>query len=549
MTKLFRLQSIDLHTGYYNRTNYYENIEIDNPFKADQLIIYFLVYDNPIREDDPKPKSWDDFYQVTEMLENTITDLGTFKQSFDEEEFQFKFDNITLKVLNDNREWDWILSQDTTTEMRVVYYKHTSMTKYNLKGIFYGIVDKSTVSHTNDVGPDDANWKHYREYEFTAIDFLSILREISISELRNSIQEADFWTDGYAVVDREEVINPREDDNGRVPQMSFSAYITVANLFKSIFNLVFSLTTVNIKSDFSFSFTGQNNIWYLDNITKNKNQNICIRAFSLFISDWNREGDIYYTGSFFDDNENIPLHSFFKYENCLTLLKDLLINFGLVWNYTIKVNQIETWQFNFTFNLMSRTHGNLINLNDDILTDIQGNTNKPTINGVAVEVANHGTTTNYINANLRQATGMRGYATYNDKMKKLFTPFISFAKGGSASQCFYVCSNIYALPSLQLINNYTITYLQGSEAYPAGRPTADTEADIHKQYFGEAIANYYAGKYGIYTKSFINNLSFSVDSLEVNLLDRLTIDNKTYTVTQVEKDFLEGTTKIEVVEY
>jgi len=53
MTRLFQLEPIDLHTGYYNKV---AANEFNPPFTPDQLLVYFLVYDNKVTiEDNPTP--------------------------------------------------------------------------------------------------------------------------------------------------------------------------------------------------------------------------------------------------------------------------------------------------------------------------------------------------------------------------------------------------------------------------------------------------------------------------------------------------------------
>jgi len=229
---------------------------------------------SPPQQPEAKNISWDDFTNLSQatIIENDLVEIGTLKQSFDEDEFKFKFDNINFKVLNDSGDWDWMLSQSTTTEVRIVYLKQINSEAYNFKGMFYGIIDKSTISHSNDVGPDDLNWGRYREYEFTAIDFLSCLKEIPISDLRDLIitEPPDFFDVGGGIIlDGSFENHLREDDTGRIPPITFNCYITFIKLFKNIFRLLFPVNSFVIKSDMRFTVNDGADRW----IDSTKGQN------------------------------------------------------------------------------------------------------------------------------------------------------------------------------------------------------------------------------------------------------------------------------------
>jgi hypothetical protein len=116
------------------------------------------------------------------------------------------------------------------------------------------------------------------------------------------------------------------------------------------------------------------------------------------------------------------------------------------------------------------------------------------------------------------------------------------------------------------LDKYVVTYdFDKIEEYPRERhievyerlkdDTKDNTEDFtdnnefNRQYFAEMVANYYAGQYGIYSQMSKNILNFKVDITDIEPLDKMAIRGKTYIVMQTEKDFLQGTTKIELRGY
>jgi hypothetical protein len=642
ISRLFQLPPIDLHTGYYNKATADEH----NPtFIPDQLLIYFLVIIT--KEEAELVSNWDEFTTPL-MLEDSLLEIGTLRKSFDEEEFKFKFDNIDFKVLETDGMWSWILGKDVTTEVRIVHSKRIDRETCDLKGVFYGIVDKNTVSHSNDVGPDDGNWELYRQYEFTVIDFLSCLREISISDLRDFIDSGsfDYFARHKVTGDTTQVnggiatsINLLEQalfefflsyynsPNATLIKCPISVYINIEKIFKAIFSLIFPLHSLTVKSDTIFRHDKSCNEdtevidGFLD--TDREDKNILIRfknaIYSIHVAGI-PEGQsvmvpptVMYSGTsfdfkntFFDEDTSKTTYSFFRYGNCLELLKELLFSFGLLWHtHIILTNILCPWKFEFVFKLMTRFQSELNPiLTSEILNNVTGNIVQK-LNSVIVTTSS-GSIINYeldpakipsesaiidkvhtskdgkLEEKFEWFTKV-GYATPNDKMKNITTPFISIPSENwfcgvsyeeilfdtDCYQCLWIVYNNQTYP----VNKFICSYFEDEiETYPQKavvnrfnnyhNVTNDEykqhinkddykkifKHPIHRLHFAEMVANYYGGKYGIYNKLNIRCLTFMVDTLEVNLLDKIEIRYINYIVVKTEKDFLQGTTKLELRE-
>ena len=554
------------------------NLVLLNPFIPDHLFIFILVYDKDeletAEQNQTELPTWENINDAIE-IENDILELGILRMGFDEEPYEFNLEDITIKVVNDTYIWDTILSRDTLTEIRIVVAQprdeayNTAYIYENMKGLFYGVIDKDSITFD-----DNQNDRSLRKYEFTALNYLSILKEVSISDLRNALENdtPDFLTRDEVLVGIDEWERlPEDQDTGRIPQLTYACYFTIVNIFRHIFKLIFPLQSIEIKSDTYFTLRDDTAGWYLNSIEKSTQENICILAYKKLFADWNQLGEYQYGGTFFDDTEGkIPEYSFFQYENCASLLKELLISFGLLWyaNYSVLSN-IRLWKFQIDFTLTTRFLGKLVDLNANIHNDVKGIVKIQESNGVIIDVPRFGSTTNYVNANIRPSsshgvndeTRRRGYAVPNDKMKNLITPFVSFQGPNAGSeQCIYGVKN----NTMRATDKYVVQYGNKTETYPNRRWRSSEEDDklghpneyygksdkaYHKLFFAEMVANYYAGQYGIYKNLSFDTLNFTVDTLDINPLDKLYFNDKLYIIMRTEKDILKGSSKIEIREY
>jgi len=287
-----------------------------------------------------------------------------------------------------------------------------------------------------------------------------------------------------------------------------------------------------------------------------------------------------------DTDEIRTKYSFFKYENCASLFKDMLINFGLVWrtNYTIP-DKTKPWAFKIDFELRSRFTGETKELTHEIFNDMEGEILEQD-KGVVVDVTNYGSATN--------ANGLADDLndnSVNEKTIRLSTPFASYqAEWKSANfwdvikQCFVgrierpleyfktesaaVVAPINSFQVLRNVNGYNkylmdIRYgnvidLNSTFAPPLyvtlntnkvnGTPYVNLS--IHKRLFGKFIANYYCSlaECGIYT-GVQQTLKFSINTIDIEPLDVIPIRNKKYIVMQVEKDFINSSSKLVLKEY
>ena len=591
---------------------------LESVFIPDQLIIYISVYSKP--DYDSSFDGWDPRINVYE-IENDIVEIGTLRMGFDEEEYSFAFEDITFKVQNDTGVWGdkidpvtgWggILDPDMVSEIRII---HTHITKdengelhySEPKGVFYGVIDKN-ISHTDSVGFDDENYSKYREYEFTALNYFSNLKEHSIKELKEKIkavgsdyqrvwtsgrdwfgtgQPAEWgWTDDIVQGFRKTIQNI---DSTRATVH----YIKVVKLFENIFRLIFpNLNSFVIKSDTRFKNTGYSSKeWFLDsNIDDN---DICIYFYThtrvtATLGTKIFEKDIY-TKSFFDDDytKTKTAYSFFKHENCLSLLKELLIDFGLVWRAKYEIiDEVRLYRWNINFELLTRFEGEPKNIdNDEVHNDIEGNMQAKKFNDVQVSITGYEDVTNYKVPPEPDNTGLNPvanlwnkYALQTSKIKKITTPFISWIHNMKSllephatlriQQCLfgYWQEETKMIPINQYIACYG-TNEKVEEVYPnpnyfiAPVPNEDkvdiesfvnlsVDHNYYRQFFAEMVANYYAGQYGIYTNFARKTLSFTIDGIDVEPLDTTIIQGKQYIITEVEKNFMEGTSKLTLKEY
>jgi len=587
--------------------------DLENVFIPDQLIIYFYVHDKGINDD----SGWSPHTNLYE-IENDIVELGELRMGFDEEEYAFALEDITFKVQNDSGVWDEILHPDMVTSVRIIHthiikLQNGSVEYHEPRPIFYGIIDKSNIPHRGNVGFHDVHYGKYREYEFTALNYFSSLKEVSIKELREAIKN-----DGY---DYSRIV--RINENLPVPSGVLVAadergwtrdivdgynsnnmqgfpsagyvrydvrYITLIRVFRNIFNLIFpDSDSLVIKSDTEFKNAAINDVWKLDSNTTDSN--VCIYFGINVLIRPQPSGSItyddIYRSSFFDDDTSRSPWSFFKHENCLSLLKELLINFGLVWraDYEILDTVAHLYRWHINFELLTRFEGNNVNdfSNDDVHNDIEGATQSKKFDGAQINVTNYGDVTDTIEEDRSPLPSAIIYATPTDKTKKLSTPFASWEH--DKTKTLYTPHNTmtiqqslfgYANDRMIPINRYTTHFgFDGSitETYPKYYPPPPTRLSMgeevpaerdwdnmlqlhardgdnaYKQFFGQMVINYYAGKYGIYTNFIRNSLRFTVDRIDIEPLDTITINEEQYIVMQVEKDFLKGISKLTLKEY
>jgi hypothetical protein len=546
-------------------------------------------------KDEQQGITWEKFASVKE-IRNDITEIGTLRMGFDDELYNFKFEDITFKVLNDTGLWDEILSQETVAEIRIVYSSFSESNKCReYRGEFYGIIDKTSITHSNDVDPADAMWGKYREYDFTALNYLCGLREVSILELREALKNK--------VINSDFSFLPNIK-HGLVSNIDF---IRVDDVIKTAIELIYTGDIeVSVKSEIEFSsrfnaeaadaeFMGT---WYLD--TSKPNNKSITMIFKRYPSTGPTCNDTFWDGDGFDNNEeNKTKFTFFNYENSLVLLKDLMLYFGLVWYIRYELNLQELWKFKVYFNLCPRDQNKLPkNLNSEIYDGIDGGSEKQK-SGVTVSVLDSVEVANS-NINIKMRRGTTNGSETTNKRELTPSPKADNVKLSTSIMSFYVSKDdnadtqknilgqslygflydqnkelFFTIPSAGIslknpgmlpLNRYSVTYPSGKqENYPLGnregiifggdtRPIGSTRSIFHtdpliyRSYFGEMIANYYAGQYGIYS-SIKSVLKFTIDTLDVQPLDVISIAGKKYIVMQVEKDFIDGNSKLELKEY
>jgi hypothetical protein len=402
-----------------------------------------------------------------------------------------------------------------------------------------------------------------------------------------------------------------------------NVYIAVDKIFKAIFKLIFPLDYVIVKSETIFSYNrllinGNAIDRYLDTDRSNSgtDESILIRFKNIIVKRRLASGgghgqpatytdtiEYNFKNTFFDEDTSKTTYSFFKYNNCLELLKELLFSFGLLWHTHITlINILCPWKFEFIFKLVTRFQSNLNpNLVPEILNNIEGNIIQEKQNGVTVTTSS-GSITNYEHdyAKIPSELGISdkihtnkdgtlqekfewftkvGYATPNNKMKNITTSFISMPDFDDVMyrilhfeniffySVYYQCLWIVHLNQIYPVNKFICNYYEDeTETYPQqdiverfsdihGNKISKSDYvelykhSIHRLHFASMVANYYGGKYGIYNRFNSQGLKFTVDTLEVNLLDKVEIRYANYIVMHTEKDFLHGTTKLELRGY
>lgn len=586
-----------------------------NKFITDQLIIFIYVHS----KEDTTP--WEDI-NTTTTIENDVIEIGTLTMGFDSEKYEFTHDDMTFKVVNDSGIWDEILHPDTVSEVRILYVqseetKYNEAPRYKHKGVFYGTIDKKSISFFDDVGPVDDMWEYYREYEFTVLNYMSGLKEKSIENLRKKLREEATFFESYFMLDGLYGPQPLQFDphfyNDPLRNTMRFKFIDVATVIKGIIKLIYGENiNISITSDIEFHATYDTakagaypGPWYLDT-TKPYTKNIFM-LFERIYPGGATSHDTFWDGDGFDNEEVLKTnYSFFHHENCLYLLKDLLLSFGLVWRTKYTPNESDIWKFKIDFNFISRWMGTILkDLTDDMHNDFEGMVEEKE-SGVVVSVMDYGEVTNSISIKNEGNSKIDVRpAPKTEKMIQLSTPFIShhFELGHTVgyawkhygrhlygieetknkypesetsifrSEFFPVPLDKYKVDYPEIIKTVAIQpRSRGIEDYPIRRyqqgkdnggysyrstgstrgvymsPEDESRQSVYKLYFAEMVANYYAGQFGVYS-SIKKTMNFTIDSLDIEPLDIIPISGKSYLVTQVEKDFLNGSSKLEVKEY
>ena len=562
-------------------------------FVPDHLIVFILVYKRHVGT-----VNWENFNSVN-RVKNDIVEIGTLRMGFDEDNYNFAFEDISFKVVNDSGIWEDILSQETVSEIRILraFPKPTTddnePTLYEKSEcLFYGIIDKNNITYTINVDHKDNAWIEYREYEFTAYNYLRGLKEVPIMDLRQKL-DREIAANRYKAIEGNNKLHvpyfenvfifPQPKDTS--PNFVTFWYIPVVNILKALVEILYKKDIdVTIKSDIRFyirnNLTNENACWYLNNnADEAASVDNVLMLFKYSPVNKTREETVFY-GFWDDDKKKQPAYSFFKFENCFALLEDLLLNFGLVWRVNYEANEQAMWKWDIKFSFTSRFFGNDRNdLIDKIHDDIKGEIQEPSP-GVKVTITNSGDITNFmwIEQNRYSSSGEppvmaleRAPAT--NKMKNITTNFISFqltpnnkydAPGYPGGYAVYepVFQYLFGYMNDNVvapIDSYVVfrdgksvatfpMHGERNSVMTNGKLTENSKEEIHKKYFGQMLANYYEGPYGIFSniKSY---LSFTVDTIDVQPLDKVSIANKNYVIMQVEKDFLSGSSKLDLKEY
>jgi len=586
----------------------------------DQLIVYIYVHKKG-EKDEIIPK-WEDINSTTK-INNDITEIGTLCTGFDEDEYEFKSEDITFKVYDESGIYEReILNPELVSEIRILHAQPIK-TAWNepieyqeAKPLFYGIIDKGSIHFSDEVKYKDGNYTKNREYEFTCLNYFTQLKEYSIEELREAIQ-ADIPLDYVRnKLDKNIVLS---DEHGwtdwiidnitnkkNIVTKADVYFITIERLFKNIFFLIFpDMDSFAVKSDIDFWYYNtknwdvpdyfpqvpQDKLWRLDS-SKDKDDNVCIYFYiDLWVYHTDHKKTVkhdVYTYSLFDRDTSRSPWSFYKHQNILSLLNELLINFGLVWRASYEIlDSKDIYKWNINFELVTRFNGiDRGTLYDDIHKDIEGTIVAKQFDGAVVSVSGYGDVSNYkypeptTKIESPVAILWNKYVTPSDKMKNLTTSFLSWIghinKGGyyhhdalKIQQCLFGYSNDRLVP----INRYRTHFGSNGniiEEYPKyyKQPYMNQESDYdddnmdainsielfadhnyYRQFFAEMVANYYAGEHGIYTKFVRNSMSLKIDLIDVDPLDVITLDAKKYIVLRTEKYFVDGSSKLELKEY
>jgi len=532
-TTIYKITPIETHRAAFGVADW----DLVPPIIPHRIHIYFGVSDLS------EPVDWS-LTNVTE-INNDITELSPLRESFDEEKNSITFQDIQIKVLNDTGIWDTILDLSKNTEVRIIYEKPIYQQSSQYTPLFWGKVDKNTISYNDDVGVNDSNYKKYREYDFTVIEYTKTLQDVSIQRLRDTLESL-----GYEYFSNKFYFGSSEIPIFKVEGLHATIvtyyYITVKRLLQTIIKLIYSSNTViDIKSNIEFYERYSGNKWYLDT-DKINDENILI-IFKRQIQGW----AIDYRETFFDDKDFTDNFSFYKYNNCLELFKELITNFNLTWKVYYTCTAPNIHQFSTNFKFMTRTNGSLNNnIIPNIMKGLSGKITTNEGNGCIVSVLNYGdVTNNKLIVDIFNSTSYIAEAPQTDKMIKYNTPFTSFCPKNNQTtydalkQCFLGYNNGKLYPINKFVVKYSDTV---SETYEVD--VQNSELPMYRRVFGKAIANYYGGVYGIYnTKSDI--IECELDLLEVNIFDYCQIDSKNYYVFSTEKDLVNGITKINLRSY
>jgi|GEM_PF-2836998 len=532
-TIIYQLAPIETHLAAWGAADW----ELTPPIIPYKIYIYFGV--SNLNE----PVDWDN--GTVTQIGNDILELSPIRESFDEEKNQISFQDVNFRVLNDSEVWDTILNFNKNTEVRIVYQKIYSRTEEEFIPVFWGVVDKKTIIHKDDVGFDDIYWGKYREYEFTAIEYTKTLQNISIATLRDALNSlgTQYFSNTFYIGN--DAIPILKKEGNTIKRVTFN-YITVKRLLTTIVRLIYpSNTTINIISNIEFYERNANKKWYLDT-SKTDDENICI-IFQRTIEGWATD----YRETFFDDKDFSNNFSFYRYNNCLELFKELITNFNLTWKVYFTCDNTYVYKFNTNFKFINRLVGTE---NTNIISNtLKGITGKLLVNegeGCLVTVTNYGdVTNNKLFVDIFNSQSYLAEAPATDKMIKYNTNFISYCfhpnhlPYDDLRQCFFGYDNGKIYP----INKFVVYYSDTvSETYEVD--VNNSELPRYRRMFGKAIANYYGGIYGIYMIRH-DIIDCEVDTLDVDIFDYCIIDGKKYVVFATEKDLIGGTTKINIRNY
>ena len=562
-----------------------KNNKVGTRYISSELLIFFLVKDIYDNETESSFLDWNSADNHKE-ISNDILEMDSLRQDFDLKEFEFTFDDIGFKVFNGSGVWDYILSQDTVTEIRITladpFLNTNNEIDYKYTGLFYGVVDKKNVSFESVVNFNDEYFGRYGVYSFNAYSFIKYLKEVPIMKLRDRLSfdfiensKGTLFTNWQAALATASV--PTQP--GTTHTAYFKTYVSIAKIFLNIFKVILPTSDFNFKIHSNTDFTTRDNLknWQLDYDSEteiDKEKNICIRFTNQEAVSKGAPHTVYldYKNTLFDDDTTNTAYSFFKHENCLSLLKELLINFGLVWrtNFDILDN---TYKYRINVILSMRFDGDIKNdilsMVDDkglikeqyseIYKGIERSVKIKEHEGCSCTVVNYESTTNYthtINEPLDIETQLKDYAVYTEKFKQLVTPFVSYEKSQTDDilyQCIFGVHENKLIPTDTYIVHYGDIANNLKEVYPRSRlklPMLNiVGAPWYRGFFGEMVCNYYFGKYGIYTQMLKHVYEFEVDNINAELLDKIEINGGTYIIMSVEKDFIKMSSKIKCFEY
>jgi hypothetical protein len=560
---LYKVAPIELPRSRYRKIGQNNQNEFRSYSIADQLLIFVFVHDGS--------GVWGNFDTVID-IKGDIVDVGALKRGFDDEENKIVFENITFKVLNDFGHWSSILDNKVTSEMKIVraFPSYTTPNTYDdWVPLFYGVINKSNIDYSVDETPDSPYWLSYREYEFTVISYLSLLKKAFILDLYSALddKEGDYYVCGDVCVENQNLAVGDKPERGGVHNeetwytpLVYNGYIQVWKIIEGIFEVVYDNVEVNIKSDIEF-YTRNNNtdIYYLDK-TRPKNENVCI----LFC---NASQGLRSYGQLFGASSSQAPNKFFGHEDCLSLLKELMISFGLIWRARYEKDGQAMWDFRVVVDLTTRLQGDdmiSVDVADGMHNDVKGSIEDKEYTGVRITVVGHGDVTNYT-----QQGNTLVQAPYNKKMKSFTTPFVSAQRQKNGS---YMANwqNLYGgksfeFDTLQPLDQFDICRAgKPRETYPVTRhPLTEQQEDPkgsgkykeldtreqakHKLYYGEMLANYYSGLYSGFV-GVEHILTFTHDSMGWLPLDLYSVGGMKYIVLSVEEDIFNGSSKLKLKE-